>query len=97
MRDVVRHLGDLSQEMKIYVTRDEVPVGLETSVLLVPLGEKGPQGWRYLLEVSIAQKVVDVWSAWRDDRVPSPAEACEAIVFYADNDAYLPAEHELRP
>jgi hypothetical protein len=49
-----------------------------------------PEGWRYLLEIVIAQEVVEVWSSWRGERTPTTEEACDAIVYYADNDAYQP-------
>jgi hypothetical protein len=45
----------------------------------------------YLLEVSLAREVLEVWTAWRDGRRPTISEACEAIIYYASNDAYLPA------
>jgi hypothetical protein len=50
-------------------------------------------GFRLVLEVSIAREVLEVWSAWRSGATPSPEQAVEAILFYATNDAYLPAAH----
>ena len=46
----------------------------------------------YLLEVEVALEVVDVWVQWRGGRRPSDAEACEAVIHYAQMDAYLPVE-----
>lgn len=45
----------------------------------------------YLLEVSIAREVIQVWSEWRGGAEPTSDERCEAILYYARNDAYLPA------
>jgi hypothetical protein len=46
----------------------------------------------YVLEVAIAQQVLDVWSLWRDGRLPSRAEAVDAVIYFALNDAYQPIE-----
>jgi hypothetical protein len=48
-------------------------------------------GMPYLLEVWIAREVVKVWSAWRDGRVPTVDERCEAVIHYAVHDVYLQA------
>lgn len=47
-------------------------------------------GLVYFLEVDIAREVIEVWSAWRDGRVPTVEERVAAVTFYADHDAYLP-------
>jgi hypothetical protein len=44
----------------------------------------------YLLEVDIAQEVVEVWSTWRDGATPTAEEATLAIIYYAEHDAYQP-------
>ena len=48
--------------------------------------------YTYLLEVSIAREVLDVWSNWRGGQVPTADEAVEAIIHYAVNDAYQPVD-----
>jgi hypothetical protein len=48
------------------------------------------EGMDYVLEVADAQDVIDVWREWRDGRDPTADERCEAISYYARNDAYLP-------
>jgi hypothetical protein len=49
-------------------------------------------GLDYFLEVDIAKEVVAVWSEWRGDRLPTPAEALHAVAHYARNDAFLPID-----
>jgi hypothetical protein len=46
----------------------------------------------YFLEVFIAKEVLVVWRAWRGGREPSIADKCEALIYYAKNDAYIPLE-----
>ena len=43
----------------------------------------------YMLEVSIAKDVIRVWREWRGGRKPTPAEMCEAVIYYAEHDAFL--------
>jgi hypothetical protein len=67
---------------------------------LVLRGEELPDGvatdfgYRYLLEVNLAIEVVEVWSAWRNGATPTPEEATQAVIHYAENDAYLPVDDD---
>lgn len=47
-------------------------------------------GMEYLLEVFLAQEVAEVWRRWRPGREPTEDELCQAVIYYAENDAYLP-------
>jgi hypothetical protein len=49
-----------------------------------------PEGTEYVLEVSLMRNVLKVWSAWRNGAAPSIPQACEAVLHYAERDAYLP-------
>ena len=48
----------------------------------------------YFLEVSVAKNVLKAWSFVRNGRMPSIEKKCEALIFYAENDAYILPEHE---
>lgn len=48
----------------------------------------------YLLEVELAQEVVEVWSLWRGGRHPTALEAVNAVIHYAEHDAYQPVQEE---
>jgi hypothetical protein len=52
------------------------------------------EGMKYFLEVWVAKEVIEVWKKWRGGRSPSRSEKCEAIIYYAKNDSYLPLESE---
>jgi hypothetical protein len=47
-------------------------------------------GFRLVLEATIASEVVRVRSAWRAGQSPDPDDAAAAVIYYAENDAYLP-------
>ncbi len=48
----------------------------------------------YFLEVAVAKNVLRAWSFARGGSVPSLAKKCEALIYYAENDAYILPEHE---
>jgi len=88
LREAIKDLAELPREATIYVAEGTTLTGA-VPVLLVGRGAKAPPGWRYFLEVLIAREVLEVWSSWHNDRMPSPEEADEAIIYYAENDAYI--------
>ena len=51
--------------------------------------ENKSEGLTYFLEIEIAKEVLKVWRAWRNEREPNEAERIEAILHYADFDAYI--------
>jgi hypothetical protein len=51
-----------------------------------------PTGFAYLLEVGLAHEVIAVWSRWREGAQPTGLQKCEAVLFYAAQDAYLPRD-----
>lgn len=51
-------------------------------------------GLDYLLEVSLAKEVADAWPGWRGGHGPGSSDLCAAVIYYAENDAYLPLAGE---
>ena len=47
---------------------------------------------RSVLMVQLARDAIEVWSNWRDGKVPGPRDKYEAVIHYARHDAYLPTE-----
>lgn len=102
LTEIIAHLETLDSDATIFAERVDgvfvaeskaVAFVLSDSELSLPLdavaGAHCP-GLDYYLEVETAHKVLDVWSAWRGGRSPSPTEAVRAVTYYASNDAYLP-------
>ncbi|WP_329390176.1 hypothetical protein OG625_38455 [Streptomyces sp. NBC_01351] len=52
-----------------------------------------PSDLAYLLEVELAQDVLEVWSSWRNGAQPNALGICQAVIHYADHDAYLDVHH----
>jgi len=100
LTEVIAHLGD-------FVKADRYAVG-PTIFAVRPWGPNAPARvlnedaiggvaptapeYAYLLEVKVAKEVLAVWSAWRGNASPTLAEAVEAVIHYATNDAYLPVQ-----
>lgn len=88
--DLISGLSDADETLTVYVASGAV-VSQDMSAMLVNEEiEDPPEEMRYFLEISVAQEVLDVWSAWRAGRTPSTAEACAALDYYATNDAFEP-------
>lgn len=84
------------EALMLYAPSNEA-ITLSTMMVLVLFRENSlvpavPQGMKYFLEIELVKDVLEVWSQWRDQRVPTLQEACEAICYYASHDAYLSFE-----
>ena len=93
LRDVIGELESLDEQATIYA---EEPLASARAVVLrePPNGGLPPEavGLRYLLEVSLAKGAVRVWSEWRGGATPTNDEKLAAVVYYAENDSFLPVE-----
>jgi hypothetical protein len=61
-----------------------------TSEAVVGEPDTVPAGYAYLLEVDLVVEVLQTWSSWRGGQSPTPTEAAEAVIYYAEHDAYQP-------
>ena len=95
LAEVVDQLEGLKSDAVIFA---EQPWRGDTRAMVVVVDDDESvaeqQGLIYLLEVDLAREVLEVWSAWRNDRQPSLVDAVAAIVYYAQRDAFIPVEHQ---
>ncbi|HEV8606744.1 MAG TPA: hypothetical protein VGQ99_15320 [Tepidisphaeraceae bacterium] len=96
LKDVVARIDDLTDEDVIcakwisdwtlesfaYVTRIPEFTDLRT---LGPIPD-------YFLEVFIAREILENWSVLRGGRKPTLDEKCEALIYFAKNDADIPLQ-----
>jgi len=94
LRNVVADLGSLTDED--FICAENGPSWTPDSpayVIRIPqyadLREIGPVP-DYFLEVFVARDVLQNWSALRQGRHPTIEEMCEALIYYAKYDSYLP-------
>jgi hypothetical protein len=98
--EVLGNLGAYDEESLILVAKDTLP-SPGTTAMVVPIPatsdeEPGAPNFQYLIEVYTAKDVLDTWREWRENRAPTPEEAVEAILFYQENDAFLPTDEMKR-
>jgi hypothetical protein len=92
LRELLEKLDDLNDNSTIYAETN--PNWSDNSHTVVCLqSENGevidaPKDLSYFLEVDIAKDVIEVWTKW-NCRKPSTAEKCTAVIYYAENDAYI--------
>jgi len=88
---VLNNIDTVDSEAIIFLPGETSHLTPDTLVYLVQDEEDAPSGSRYLLEVFLIEDVLTVWSEWRSGAHPSDVEKCDAVAYYAENDAYLPA------
>jgi hypothetical protein len=91
--DMLRNLSQVDSSLIVYVPsgREVTP---STPVALLTVDDDPPQEvLSYLLEIEIIVDVLDDWKEW-NEREPTLAEACAAIVYYAIHDAYQPMDED---
>ena len=91
LTDVIQNLERFDDDQTIYAT-DTTPDADASVDYEADDGSQAPSanGMRYVLEVSLAKDAIRVWSEWRDGRQPSPDERMRAVIFYAENDTFMP-------
>ncbi|MFC5201794.1 hypothetical protein [Streptomyces kaempferi] len=83
--DLLQSLDEQPAEAVIYAAKPWTAA----SDAAVAAFDAPPPNRPYLLEVVLAQDVLEVWSSWRDGARPNALEKCQAVIHYAEHDAYL--------
>lgn len=87
--DLLQSLDEQPAEAVIYAAK---PWTAASDAAVAACGAPRPN-LPYLLEVVLAQDVLEVWSSWRDGARPNASEKCQAVIHYAEHDAYLEERH----
>lgn len=87
--EIIRDLERLDNSLTICA--GQTPLWTVDSEAELCPSSGAPAAWRlpYFLEVDVAKNVLRAWSFVRDGAVPNWEERCRAIIYYAENDAYL--------
>jgi hypothetical protein len=92
LSDVIARLNEFDDDQTIYVTKNAPDAEAEVNFPPDDGSMNSANGVHYLLEVFLAKEAIQVWSEWRAGRLPMLDEKIQAVVYYAENDAYMPAE-----
>jgi hypothetical protein len=86
-------IDEVPDDLIVYVPKD-ASIGASTPVTLLDFeaGRSRREELSYLLEVELIKDVIQAWSDWRNGRLPELADKMNAVIHYAEHDAYLPAE-----
>ena len=94
LREIIGDIATLDTDLTIYLDKNSEWSSSSSAIVAEEPEDGGlpneAKGMEYFLEIDIANEVLDVWSNWRNGQEPSLEEKCEAIIYYAKNDAYLP-------
>ena len=93
LREVIVRLGEFEDEQTIYA--ESATPTARAAVATEPEDGAPPTaaaGLPYLLEIAAAREAIEVWKAWRPGQAPSLDDKLEAVIYYAENDAWLPVE-----
>jgi hypothetical protein len=83
--EIVANLDNADEDWTIFADRS-TPLGPDSTAQVTAAEGEAPEGMQYSGEEALA-----VWSKWRDGGKPSLAEACKAVIWYAEH-AYMPLE-----
>lgn len=90
LEELIGQLTEADDDLTVYARE---PWSAQSDAIAVPhiYGPTRPdaEGRTYLLEVFLIHDVLETWSAHNDATDPTPQQACEAVIYYAANDAYL--------
>jgi hypothetical protein len=91
LRDVIARIDEFGDDETIYA---ESPTPTARAAVATEPDDGSPpaEGLEYLLEIAAAREAIEVWQAWRGGRQPTLEDKLEAVVYYAQNDAWLPVE-----
>ena len=94
LREVANKLDQLDDALTICAARS--PAWSATSEALLCPSHLSAADFPlpYFLEVAVAKDVIRAWSNVRSGRIPDLNESCEALVYFAENDAYLLPYHD---
>ena len=95
--ELICQLDQLDDEWVIYAVREDGKWTPGSKAVALPEPEDSNvdqvfEGvpMRYVLEVSLAREVIDVFQEHHGTRTPSDEERYQAVLYYAEYDCYLP-------
>lgn len=93
LRDVINRLESVPDGLVIFASKND-EWNLDGPAALVNETDVSKTGTtieelRYFLEVDVGKEVLAVWKQWRNGMEPSEKDRVEALIYYADNDAYI--------
>jgi hypothetical protein len=89
LEEIIGRLDDLDNSLTICAERSPDWSRASEAELCPAAEAPSVCQFPYFLEVAVAKNVLRAWSFVRAGQVPDLAQKCEAVIYYAENDAYL--------
>jgi len=97
--DIIKRIGQFENDTILFVKeRKEVNFKSETFVYHIDkvedlkITEFGDIS--YFLEIEDAKEAIKVWKKWTNNERFSPEELCDAVIYYAEYDAFMPIDDD---
>jgi len=88
--NLLANLNDYDDNQIIFTPDASFPKDGNVFLLTSEESEEADDKLKYVLELYLVSELLDVWSKWRNSKLPTTEEKIEAINYYAQNDAYIP-------
>ncbi|KAB2347028.1 hypothetical protein [Actinomadura rudentiformis] len=88
LTELIDQLTKADDDLTVYASEPWSTQSDAVATLNTNRARPDAQGRTYQLETALIRDVLETWSAHHDGAVPSPQQACEAVIYYATNDAY---------
>ncbi|WP_327724209.1 hypothetical protein [Streptomyces europaeiscabiei] len=96
LAELISQLTERDDGLTVFASE---PWTTQSDAMAVPNWEGTSQpdaeGRTYLLETALIRDVLETWRAHHDGAIPSRQQACEAVIYYAENDTYLHPDEDL--
>ena len=89
LEEIIKNLDHIDRSLTIYAERSPEWSRSSRAELRPAKERPGESRYPYFLEIYVAKTVLQAWSFVRDGQEPNLGQKCEAIIYYAENDAYL--------
>lgn len=88
--DLLTNLNDYDDSQVIFSPDGSFPKDGNVFLLTSEESEEADDKLKYVLELYLVSEILDVWSKWRNSKLPTAEEKIKAINYYVQNDAYIP-------
>jgi hypothetical protein len=100
LREVIQNIGSFDEEGSIFALKfngkysassEAEVLEMSDDELQLPTAEVAEQrcpGKSYFLEVFLVKEFLEDWATNHNGKQPSIEEACDCLIYYAENDSY---------
>lgn len=94
LAEIIKNIENLDDYALIYAVKNPI-WEMDSQAIVLECDEyaeddpEAPENMTYMISGSTAKEVLEVWRMWREGKIPNETERFDAIIYYAENDAYI--------